>query len=164
MMEIWQFNMFPLKRYNHKIPTPYQDPGGFGTKRKYDVHTGVDLYCEDGDDVYSIEDGVVVDVVEFTGFEESPWWEDTWAIVIYGNSGYILYGEILPKLKIGDHVKEGDLVGTVKRVLKVDKGKNPPTMLHMELYNEYDTPVWWKNDKPKELENITEILWKELIK
>ena len=59
MMEIWQFNMFPLKRYNHKIPTPYQDPGGFGTKRKYDVHTGVDLYCEDGDDVYSIEDGVV---------------------------------------------------------------------------------------------------------
>jgi murein DD-endopeptidase MepM/ murein hydrolase activator NlpD len=155
--------MFPLKKYNHNVPSPYVDPGGFGTPRRHDVHTGVDLYCENGDDVLAIEDGVVVDIVKFTGFDESPWWEDTWAIVIYGNSGYILYGELTTKLKIADYVKEGDIIGNVKRVLKVDKGKNPPSMLHMELYSEYSEPVWWKDEQPKELKNITDLLCKQLI-
>jgi murein DD-endopeptidase MepM/ murein hydrolase activator NlpD len=52
----------PLKRYK----TPHAG-GVFGAVRKYDIHTGIDLYCELEDPVYAIEDGVVVNVCHFTG-------------------------------------------------------------------------------------------------
>lgn len=52
----------PLKRYK-----PPHAGGVFGAVRKYDIHTGIDLYCESGDHVYAIEDGIVVNVCHFTG-------------------------------------------------------------------------------------------------
>ena len=154
--------MFPLKNYQYMIPDSNMC-GGFGFKRKHDTHTGVDLYCNNGDSVYCIENGVIVDICEFTGFNESPWWEDTYAVVIKGESGFILYGEIIPdhNLKTGSVVKEGDLIGSVKRVLKKDKGVTPTSMLHLELYDTYTEPVWWINEKPKNLKDITELLWNQ---
>lgn len=151
---------FPLNNYKYQIPGP-NNRGGFGFKRKYDTHTGVDLYCEDGAEVYAIESGEVCDIVKFTGFDESPWWEDTWAVVIKGKNGYILYGEIQlhPGLYPGLKIPEGLLIGNVKRVLKKDKGINPTSMLHMELYSSYAEPVWWKTEqKPSGLEDITYLL------
>ena len=154
--------MFPLKKYEYIIPDSSMC-GGYGFKRKYDTHTGVDLYCNDGDNVYCIEGGVVVDICEFTGVNESPWWEDTYAIVIKGKSGFILYGEIIPEsnFKIGSDVKEGDLIGNVKRVLKKDKGVTPTSMLHLKLYNDYTEPVWWIDEKTKNLKDITKLLWSQ---
>lgn len=73
--------MFPIKEYKYIIPSS-NNCGGFGYKRKYDIHTGVDLYCENSTEVFSIENGIVIDLCKFTGFDESPWWEDTHAIVI----------------------------------------------------------------------------------
>lgn len=124
--------------------------GLFGAKRKHDVHTGVDLYANVGDDVYAIEDGCVIRVDKFTGPEVFlPWWNTTYYVGISTRLGYIVYGEIEPSVKIGQFVKAGDKIGTVMQVLKKDKGL-PMSMLHLELYSEYiDDPVVWKHGKDK---------------
>ncbi len=146
----------------HPIPQP-GDPGYFGTVRRYDVHTGIDLYCDDGDPVYAIEDGMVVRIENFTGVPDSPWWEDTKAILIEGVSGVICYGEVMPLhlLATGDIIKAGTHIANVKRVLKQDKGKNPPSMLHLELYKHGTRrTVWWKKgeEQPAELLNPITLL------
>jgi murein DD-endopeptidase MepM/ murein hydrolase activator NlpD len=132
------------------IPSGFH-PGAFGALRKHDVHTGIDLYCNDGESVYAIEDGVVVNICDFTGPKVNlPWWNDTRAILIEGKSGVILYGELLECVKLGDSVKEGQLIGNIKRVLKTDKGL-PMDMLHLELYDtgyRGDGEIW-KHDELK---------------
>lgn len=132
---------FPLRQYNYEIPTG-DHFGAFGTTRKFDMHTGVDLYCEENQDVIAMEDGVIVAIEWFTGEPVNmPWWNNTKAMAVKGASGTINYGEIIPehKLKVGDRISEGELLGWVTPVLKKDKGKVPSTsMLHLELYTEYD--------------------------
>lgn len=145
--------MFPLSNYKYDIPIG-QELGAFGVTRKYDMHTGVDLYCEEGDAVSAIEDGVVIAIEWFTGEKvDMAWWNNTQAVAIRGNRGVINYGEIevVPSLKVGDVVKEGEFLGIVKPVLKVDKGKVPSTsMLHVELYSEYDGQwVLWPVGEPQ---------------
>ncbi len=143
--------MFPLKNYKYNLPTG-TDLGAFGTPRKFDVHTGVDLYCDENEEVFSIEDGEIVAIEWFTGSKvDMPWWNDTQAIAIKSKSGVINYGEVVPntKLSVGDNVNEGDLIGWVIPVLKKDKGKVPSTsMLHLELYTEYDGnwTIWNLNE------------------
>lgn len=154
--------IFPLKEYQYTLPVAGIDPGGFSTKRKYDIHTGVDLYCEDGQEVFSMADGEVVAIENFTGQNAgSPWWEDTQAVVVYTNGvGYILYGEITTNLKPGQQIKQGELIGLVKKVLKKDKGITPTSMLHMELYSQYNgSVIWYHNEqKPEGLQDITQLL------
>lgn len=137
--------------------------GRFGGVRKHDIHTGVDLYCNDGEPVYAIEAGVVVNVVKFTGEKAgSPWWNDTYAILIEGESGVILYGELKkPWTFIGSQIYEGQDLGFVKQVLKVDKGL-PMSMLHIELYAKgyRGEGEWWIDEKPEALRNIEEVLTK----
>jgi len=84
--------MFPLKKYKYTVPQG-EELGAFGVRRKFDVHTGVDLYCENGDEVISIEDGIVVAVEPFTGeIAGFPWWNNTYAVAVLGKSGVINYG------------------------------------------------------------------------
>jgi len=135
---------YPLNTYhnNRAIPT-WPHPGAFGAVRKYDIHSGVDLYCEVGTEVYSCEDGEVVDKGIFTGPKVNmPWWNETHYITIKGKSGYILYGEIslLNNLNKNDKVKRGDIIGSVVAVLPEDKIRkdivgHKNSMLHLELYN-----------------------------
>jgi len=145
-----------------EIPVGQHD-GAFGFTRKHDVHTGVDLYCNPFDKVYSIEKGVVVAIIDFTGSKaDSPWWNDTRAILIEGNSGVVVYGEVKERegLKVGDNVECGEMIGEVITVLQKDKGK-PMTMLHMELYKHGTKDVvWWKlgKEKPASLLDPTKIL------
>lgn len=151
--------MKPLKEYN--LPS-LESQNCFGAKRKHDFHTGVDLFCEENDNVYSIYDGVITNVIEFTGYSESPWWNDTLAVMIYHPEiqKTFLYGEILTKIKVGRTVKSGQEIGRVKTVLKKDKGK-PMTMLHMECYKGLQTnAVWWYHNTkyPNNLEDITKYL------
>lgn len=151
--------MKPLKNY---ILPDLTSQNFFGAKRKYDIHTGVDLFCNENDDVYSVYDGIVTSVVEFTGFEESPWWNDTHAIMIYHHEiqKTFLYGEIKTDILPGSIINAGQLIGNVLTVLKEDKGK-PMTMLHMECYNGIvKQPVWWylNEECPKSLEDITKYL------
>lgn len=145
------------------VPKP-GDAGFFGAVRKYDIHTGIDLYTEDGACVYAIRSGTVVKIEDFTGPKaDSDWWEDTKAILIEDSEGVILYGELEPLcgLAVGDTVNPGELIGHVKRVLKVDKGKNPTSMLHLEYYTlGTRQSVWWKKDEamPENLRNPMELL------
>lgn len=139
---------FKLK---YDIPKP-GDAGFFGSVRKYDIHTGIDLYCEDGEPVFAIEDGIVVAIEKFTGeHADSPWWNNTWALLVEGKSGVIVYGEIIirDQVTIGDFVLQNEIIGNVRQVLKQDKGVNPTSMLHLELMKHgcYHT-YWWQHDQP----------------
>ncbi len=116
--------------------TPVQplDQGQFEAVRKHDIHTGIDLYAPHGSYVVAIEAGTVTGVIDFTGPSVgTPWWAETKAVLIYGYSGTILYGEVTPHVKVGDYVEPGEIIGTVTQVLLKDKGK-PMSMLHLELY------------------------------
>lgn len=151
---------FPLKDYQHQIPQN-DHPGAFGAVRKFDVHTGVDLYCPEGAPIFAVEDGEVVEVEIFTGPRaDSPWWHETLALLVKGSSGVICYGEVETSLKIGDKIKVGEQIATSKQVLKKDKGK-PMCMLHFELYQHgTDETVWWKRaeTKPENLLDPTDKL------
>lgn len=160
--------MLPLKC---KIELPADhEPGSFGAKRKYDIHTGVDLYCRDGEPVYAIEDGIVSRYGPFTGIATgSDWWEDTDYLMVDGKSGKILYGEIsINKNLLGNSiVSKGQLLGWVKRVIKHDKGR-PTSMLHIELYKHGytgDGEIWRLGLKqPEYLLDVTPLLRRELKK
>ena len=117
--------------------------GAFLAKRKYNLHGGIDLYVKDGEPVYSVEAGKIVDTDQFTGKAiGSDWWNDTWYCLIEEETGVVCYGEIKlsKELKLGDHVSQGQFLGNVVKVLP--EGKERPdieghscSMLHIELYN-----------------------------
>lgn len=122
-------------RFRTPIPVDGH-PGAFGSSRKHDVHTGVDLYALDGEPVWAMSTGTVVAVIPFTGQHANcPWWLDTDAIAVEDQTGIWLYGEIgvASWAKIGATVLEGEVIGYVKRVLRTDKGR-PTSMLHLERY------------------------------
>lgn len=136
--------------------------GQFGAVRKYDIHTGVDLHCPVETLVPAIEDGIVVAIEHFTGVNAgSPWWHDTQAVLVEGVSGVILYGEVRPLVDLDQRVRKDEIVGSVLRVLKNDKGK-PLSMLHLELYKPGTrASVWWKHNEPQP-ENLLDVM--ELLK
>lgn len=124
----------------------------FGAVRKYDVHTGIDIFMHEDAPVYLPFDGEVVKIGNFTGTNAepfpSPWWNDTQYVIIkhmipafywYGDLilKYVLYGEIevSREIKIGDKLPEGTIIGNILEVLRNDKG-SPTSMLHVEMYNE----------------------------
>jgi hypothetical protein len=135
-------------------------PGTFGAARRFDIHTGVDLYTYPGMPVLAVEDGVVVKIEDFTGEQVgSPWWNDTEAILIEGTTGVVCYGELAPLkgIQVGQKVLRGDCLGCILPVLKKDKGK-PMSMLHLELYDHgtRDTVIWNLNQpQPSSLKDPT---------
>lgn len=112
-------------------------PNSFGAIRKYDIHTGVDLFAPIGQYVRAVEEGIVTAIIDFTGEKAgSSWWNDTKAVLVYGPSGTVVYGEIEPyhqNIKIGSTIWKNGVIGNVVQVLKKDKSK-PMSMLHLELY------------------------------
>jgi hypothetical protein len=148
---------WPLKYHRPSIPLK-NSVGDFAFRRSFYYHPGIDLYCEKDQEVQAIEDGLVVNVEQFTGScatPPSPWWLDTWSILIEGKSGVIGYCELKPWYEIvpGHYVKEGDSIGKIIPVLKKDKG-NGTTMLHIEHYEAgtKDHVTWvLDTEKPKHL-------------
>lgn len=131
--------VFPLTGGCPGIPVG-SHPGAFGVKRKHDFHTGVDLYCKQGDFVFSCTDGVVVEVKPFTGPSIGhTWWNETKAIVIDTGMNYILYGEVESLIvKVGDKVKRGQMIAKIIPVLPEHKYRpdipgHSVNMLHLEL-------------------------------
>jgi murein DD-endopeptidase MepM/ murein hydrolase activator NlpD len=126
-------------------------PGCFGVFRRHDRHTGVDLYCNLGSRIVAVEDGVVVKVEEFTGAEAgSPWWNRTQAVLIEGESGVLVYGEVESLVEVGQKVKTGDIIAHVPTpVLKEFKGR-PMVMLHFEqmTHGSRET-LWWRLEQPQ---------------
>lgn len=137
-------------------------PGAFGVKRKHHTHEGVDLYCPVGTIVRPVESGRVVAVVHFTGPRAdppSPWWLPTQAVLVEGESGVVVYGEVLSRVSVGWEVYKGSsALGLVRQVLIKDKGY-PMSMLHLELHipgtrNAFD----WIDEKPPSLLDPTPYL------
>jgi murein DD-endopeptidase MepM/ murein hydrolase activator NlpD len=157
---------WPLKNKAPAMP-PINGVGDFASRRSFYHHPGIDLYCPIYTIVQSIEDGIIVNIDHFTGLNanpSSPWWNDTWSIMIEGESGTIGYCEIMINsiLTVGSKVKSGEIIGTVIPVLKKDKG-NGTTMLHLELYvpGTKDHVTWVLDaNKPKELLNPRNFLEK----
>ncbi len=158
---------WPLREGSFEVPrSPH--PGAFGAVRRYDRHTGVDLYANVGEAVQAVEDGLVVKVGIFTGSEVgSPWWNTTWAVMVEGASGVVLYGEVDAYVRPVWPVKAGSLIGRVKRVLRSEA--NPeipghlPSMLHMELYRAGTRKfAEWKlgEPQPESLIDPTPLLWR----
>lgn len=164
--------MFPLKKSQITLTTSktsflsdYKDsteiplnphPGSFAQRRKNHIHEGVDLYCQKDDEVLAMEDGVVIKIKNFTGaVVNSPWWNDTWFVLVEGKTGVFNYGEIIPNenLKEGMFIKEGHVIGKVETVLKNDKGR-PMSMLHLELYQHgtTDAIIEWALDEKKPIQ------------
>ncbi len=136
-------------------------PGAFSKERKNHIHEGVDLYCIENEAVFSMQEGEIIKIKQFTGAEVgSPWWNDTQCILIESDVGVINYGEIevLHNLKEGGYVTEGQLLGHVKTVLKKNKGR-PMNMLHLELYDNgtQNSIDGWQlgKEKPKKLKDMT---------
>jgi murein DD-endopeptidase MepM/ murein hydrolase activator NlpD len=136
-------------------------PGSFGFVRKNHTHEGVDLYARDGSTVYAVEPGLVVGVLPFTGeHADSPWWNDTFAVMVEGASGVVVYGEITPTVEEGQTIRAGEPLGSVRQVLKKDKGR-PMSMLHLELHTPGTRDVYeWTvgGDKPASLQDPTPYL------
>jgi murein DD-endopeptidase MepM/ murein hydrolase activator NlpD len=134
-------------------------PGSFAHVRKHHTHEGVDLYCPEGTPVHAVETGYVVAIIAFTGAAVgSPWWHDTVAVLVEGESGVVVYGEIIPRATVGSQVQAGDLIGNVKQVLTKDKGR-PMSMLHLELHKKgaRDAPAW-ETQRPDTLLDPTSFL------
>lgn len=139
-------------------------PGQFGTVRRHDVHTGVDLYCVPGTLVQAMEDGVVLAVEPFTGAwcpgeDASPWWNDTAIVLVQGASGVLGYGEVTPDsllVQAGECVCSGQALARIEvPVLKRHKGR-PTVMLHLERYAQLYSSVstgshtlWWPQGTPQ---------------
>ena len=141
------------------FPTAETYPAGmFGAIRKHNIHTGIDLYVPFGTEVYPIEDGTVINIEWFTGPDSippSPWWNATEAVWVCSNNSdrVWVYGEVAANravINIGSKVTTKDVIGNVLQVLKKDKGVNPTTMLHLELYsNTPENTVVWELNEPK---------------
>lgn len=124
---------WPLPTVPLAVPVA-PSPAAFAALRRHDVHTGIDLHCEPGARICAVERGTVVAIEHFTGpAAGSPWWLDTWAVLVEGASGVVLYGELDPLVHVGSRIEPGMHVGDARTVLRRDKGR-PTTMLHLELY------------------------------
>ena len=109
--------------------------GLFRAERKYDIHTGLDIYTKPDAEVVCINKGVVLSVFQFTGEAVgSPWWNDTWAVAVASHDLVYVYGEVIPCVKVGEIVSVGRVLGTIAPVLKKDKGVTPTSMLHLEVW------------------------------
>ena len=109
----------------------------FGVERAHHMHEGMDFYGQDGEDVFAVEKGVIVAIEEFTGPQVgSPWWNQTWSVLVEGETGVVVYGEIIPDahIKVGEMVGMGQLIGQIRQVLTKNKGR-PMSMLHLELHH-----------------------------
>jgi len=167
---------FPLRECDcNGIPVG-EHPGAFGNKRKHgERHGGVDLYCQKNTSVYAVESGIVVSIELFTGeLVGSPWWNDTWAVRIAGDSGIVVYGEIDPTatVRIGQVVTVGSRIGKVIPVLKEGKERkdilgHSTSMLHFQWYTQgvlHKSSVWNSYDEvpPEGVLDPTEMLKKSL--
>jgi murein DD-endopeptidase MepM/ murein hydrolase activator NlpD len=158
-------NTLFLQSYKEKTEIPVGNhPGSFGYVRKNHIHEGIDLYAEEGDEVISIEDGEIISIIPFTGeIANSPWWNNTYCVFIKHKDYVINYGELVPlqTLKVGDLIKGGQVIGNIRTVLLINKGR-PMAMLHLEMYKLdtlYPITEWKLNTaKPDELLDPTELI------
>lgn len=131
------------------VPVGSYEKGSFGSKRKSNYNTGVDVFCPPELDVYALEGGVVVKVII----------KDTFKIVmVEGYSGVVAYGNVLPEedLVEGMAIEVGDIIGTtIPYYVHTKAGEELViSKLHIEYYRHGTKfPEFWAFgcEKPKRL-------------
>lgn len=140
--DIGNHPLWPLEKSKNPVPL-YGSPNGWLHPRKYNIHTGVDLFAKLGEPVYAMYEGWIDNIGLFTGDRIfSPWWNETWYISVrhrpVAQMYCFIYGEIKPdkSLLSNGYVEAGQLLGTVQQVIKKPKVGQQPCMLHMEAYSD----------------------------
>lgn len=152
---------WPVPSVKKKVPASKSKRGFGRNKSNGRFHAGTDILANYGDDVISIEKGIVKNIFVFTypELDKSEKYERTYAIAIQHEDGnYALYAEIQkPKLKIGQKIKAGQKIGKVSTVLPEKQEKS---MLHFEYHSQLPrkTTKWYKGKKPRGLLNSTKYL------
>jgi hypothetical protein len=158
--------MFPLKKYKHRLPSPFETAAGFGYSQKNGKHqSGIELYCDEGQEVFAIEESDIIDMFLSTGYgAETPWFQNTYTLLLEGNSGVINYSCILidHDVKFGKTIKEGQLIGRIKKLMDI----SIPSLYIGLYYNGVEEPIEWNRGevKPTELLDPTDMLKFELQK
>lgn len=163
--EQWNENWNDLWSHQvSEIPLGNSHPGAFGFIRVNHIHEGIDVYLPEGTEVLSPLSGYCLGIIKFTGESVgSPWWNETEAIIIDGGDELWLFGELVisDKVRVGDWINEGDLIGCVTCVLKKDKGR-PKSMVHIQCHEKNTGETQWREawnineKKPWHLKNPTE--------
>lgn len=141
----------PLPAACWSLPIGNYHPAGFGYAKNYNVHTGIDIYVPEHSCVHAVEGGIVIDIFKFTGLGTSyPNLDPTYAIMIEGASGVVLYGEVevLKDIRIGQLIEPGSKIALVKCAI-INQA-----MLHLEWYAQGTIqPIIWKQNtaRPKRL-------------
>lgn len=142
----------PLPNCDWAIPLGKCSPGGFGARRPYSLHTGVDLFCNHNQIFTSVEEGIVIAIQNFSKQQKKrPWLNRTRVVLIEGESGVVAYCNVKerPGLCVGDLVEPGEVLGNVVRIHKKKRRKDK-CMLHIELYKkETKKRVCWSYSFPK---------------
>lgn len=118
---------FPLaQRPTHNYRTGMRQFGARRDKGKR-LHAGVDLYSQDGTQIYSVDSGKVRDIYEF--------YYGTYAIEVTHNNFIVRYGELYPTpskgVKRNATVRMGQSLGKIKQITQL----RVKPMLHFEMYS-----------------------------
>ncbi len=142
----------PLPDCAWSLPCGKYYPAAFGARRKYNLHTGIDLFCENMQPLASVEAGKIVSIGDFSNQKDkSPWLNRTRVILIEGQTGVVAYCNVIekPGLRVGRAVTAGEIIGNVIRINK-KRRKNDICMLHLELYKPGTRKrVIWSYNFPK---------------
>ena len=126
--------------------------GFFWEDRGDRFHCGVDIYAPFGSNVKAMDDGLVVQTQLFTSRQMIDYWNDTFAVIIQHESGFVArYAEMHDvSVCVGERIKTGELLGHVGKVLqpsritkespvyiqKLKENENS-TMLHLEMFDRF---------------------------
>ncbi|MDZ7723531.1 MAG: M23 family metallopeptidase [candidate division KSB1 bacterium] len=100
-----------------------KENGRFWENRQDRFHCGMDLYAPPSSPVYAMETGRIVSIHPFTSPRILAYWNNTIAVVLEGESGYLYkYAELdSANVSAGARVQRGDMLGKVGSVLNVNQ-------------------------------------------
>ncbi len=130
---------------------PGNELGSFGRETGGTMRTRVDLYCERGQSVVSVEEGTVVAIVPFSGkhTRENPnsTDHDTFAVLVEGPAGVVVYGNVHPLVAVGKRVKADEHIASVVPRCSHFTGV-PMVMLGFELHATGSRELlrWYRGD------------------
>jgi murein DD-endopeptidase MepM/ murein hydrolase activator NlpD len=106
-------------------------------------HLGVDFKASLDTEVYAIADGEVLDSREIMGFGGLNPAKEGGAVFIKHGDIVALYGHINRKVKIGDVITEGQVIGTIRDFTNEDSknGFYHAPHLHFGIWNGSEMPI-----------------------
>ncbi|WP_083792147.1 M23 family metallopeptidase [Caldicellulosiruptor owensensis] len=142
-MDKW---IFPLESKNLIVANPSTDGRQFGAPRKNGTrtHAGVDLLTYDKKNNKGVKDAKVLAMTDGTVTAVYDFYAGTQAIEIKNSDGSVIrYGEVKSKVKVGDKVKQGQVIATV-----IPNTQSGNAMLHLEVYKgDSSRPLTQRNNK-----------------